>query len=81
MDWLGLLNFEVMHYGGYQVLPWSRHGGKMLSTHLPALGCLQLIVARKRTIPLTLNPMKSGKAKKRIPQAVGATRQWRKGQN
>jgi hypothetical protein len=63
LDWLSLLNFEVLHYGGYQVLPWSRQGGKLLSTHLPALGCLQLIVARKRTIPLTLNPMKSGKAK------------------
>lgn len=62
MDWLGLLNFEVMHYGGYQVLP-GRATGKMLSTHLPALGCLQLIVARKRTIPLTLNPMKSAKQK------------------
>ncbi|MCV5466802.1 SAM-dependent methyltransferase, partial [Escherichia coli] len=47
----------------------------------PALGCLQLIVARKRTIPLTLNPMKSGKAKTQLRPAVGATRQWRKGQN
>ena len=81
LDWLTLLNFEVLHYGRYQVLPWSRHGGKLLSTHLPALGCLQLIVARKRTIPLTLNPMKSGKAKTQLRPAVGATRQWRKGQN
>ncbi|EIY5151535.1 class I SAM-dependent methyltransferase [Klebsiella variicola] len=81
LDWLSLLNFEVLHYGRYQVLPWSRHGGKLLSTHLPALGCLQLIVARKRTIPLTLNPMKSGKAKTQLRPAVGATRQWRKGQN
>ena len=40
LDWLALLNFEVLHYGRYQVLPWSRHGGKLLSTHLPALGCL-----------------------------------------
>ena len=36
LDWLALLNFEVLHYGRYQVLPWSRHGGKLLSTHLPA---------------------------------------------
>lgn len=70
LDWLALLNFEVLHYGRYQVLPWSRHGGKLLSTHLPALGCLQLIVARKRTIPLTLNPMKSGKAKTQLRPAV-----------
>ncbi|ATG03876.1 methyltransferase type 11 [Lelliottia amnigena] len=78
LDWLSLLNFEVMHYSGFQVLPWTQQGGKMLTTHFPALGCMQLIVARKRTIPLTLNPMKQSKAKSRIRQAVGATRQFRK---
>ena len=78
LDWLSLLNFEVMHYSGFQVLPWTQEGGKMLTTHFPALGCMQLIVARKRTIPLTLNPMKQSKAKSRIRQAVGATRQFRK---
>jgi len=78
MDWLTLLNFEVMHYSRFQVLPWTRQGGKLLSTHLPALGCLQVIVARKRTLPLTLNPMKQSKAKRPIRQAVGATRQYRK---
>lgn len=78
MDWLTLLNFEVMHYSRFQVLPWTRQGGKLLSAHLPALGCLQMIVARKRTIPLTLNPMKQKKAKRQIRQAVGAARQYRK---
>lgn len=48
----------------------------MLSTHLPALGCMHVIVARKRTLPLTLNPMKSRKAKNQIRSAVGATRQY-----
>ena len=78
LDWLSLLNFEVMHHSGFQVLPWTRQGGKMLSTHFPALGCMQLIVARKRTSPLTLNPMKQSKAKTRLRAAVGATRQYRK---
>lgn len=78
LDWLSLLNFEVMHHSGFQVLPWTRQGGKMLTTHFPALGCMQLIVARKRTIPLTLNPMKQSKAKTRLRAAVGATRQYRK---
>ncbi|AGB79573.1 class I SAM-dependent methyltransferase [Pseudocitrobacter corydidari] len=78
LDWLALLNFEVLHQGRVQVLPWTKQGGKLLSTHLPALGCVQYIVARKRTIPLTLNPMKQNKAKSRIPQAVGATRQYKK---
>jgi hypothetical protein len=39
---------------------------------------MQVIVARKRTFPLTLNPMRQNKAKSRIQQAVGATRQYRK---
>jgi len=78
LDWLSLLNFEVLHYSRFHVLPWRRQGGKMLSTHLPALGCMQLIVARKRTIPLTLNPMKQSKSRQRVRQAVGATRQFRK---
>ncbi|MRS91070.1 methyltransferase domain-containing protein [Enterobacteriaceae bacterium RIT714] len=78
LDWLSLLNFEVMYYSGFQVLPWSGKGGKMLTTHLPALGCMQIIVARKRTVPLTLNPMKQSKSKARIRQTVGATRQYRK---
>jgi len=75
-DWLALLNFEVMYQRSFQVLPWSKQGGKMLSTHLPALGCMHVIVARKRTLPLTLNPMKSRKAKTQIRSAVGATRQF-----
>lgn len=75
LDWLSLLNFEVLHYSRFRVLPWSKQGGKLLSTHLPALGCLQLIVARKRTIPLTLNPLKQSRNKPRVRQTVGATRQ------
>ena len=78
LDWLALLNFEVLHQSQFQVLPWAKQGGALLGTHLPALGCLQLIVARKRTIPLKLNPMRQNKAKSRIQQAVGATRQYRK---
>ncbi|WNN49306.1 class I SAM-dependent methyltransferase [Siccibacter colletis] len=78
LDWLALLNFEVIYHGRFQVLPWTRQGGRLLSTHLPALGCMQLIVARKRTIPLTLNPMKARKAKASLRQTVGATRQYRK---
>jgi hypothetical protein len=76
-DWLALLNFEVMHQRSFQVLPWHKQGGNMLNTHLPALGCMHVIVARKRTLPLTLNPMKNRKATSPIRSAVGATRQYR----
>jgi len=46
LDWLSLLNFEVLHASRFHVLPWNKHGGKLLNAHIPALGCLQLIVAR-----------------------------------
>lgn len=78
LDWLALLNFEVLYQATFQVLPWKKQGGALLSTHLPALGCMQVIVARKRTIPLTLNPLKQRSAKTQLRPVVGATRQFRK---
>ncbi|CAH0284795.1 hypothetical protein WB66_16710 [bacteria symbiont BFo1 of Frankliniella occidentalis] len=78
MDWLSLLNYEVIHRSRFQVLPWNRQGGKVISTHLPALGCLNLIVARKRTFPLTMNPAKKSASKRQL-HAVGATSQYREG--
>jgi len=76
LDWLSLLNYEVMQRTRFQVLPWNRQGGRMISTHLPALGCLNLIVARKRTFPLTRNPAKKSASKRQL-QAVGVTSQFR----
>lgn len=76
MDWLGLLNYEVVQRTRFQVLPWNQQGGKVISTHFPALGCLSIIVARKRTFPLTMNPAKKKVAKNRIRAAVGATSQY-----
>lgn len=74
LDWLSLLNYEVIQRSGFQVLPWSRQGGQMISRHLPALGCLNLIIARKRTFPLTVNRAKKSATKPKL-QAVSATRQ------
>lgn len=61
LDWLALLNYEILHHGCFQVLPWNSWGERFLSTHIPAVGCLNLIVARKRTIPLSLNPLQQYK--------------------
>ncbi|WP_410016297.1 class I SAM-dependent methyltransferase [Sodalis sp. C49] len=72
LDWLSVLNFEVMHRSRFQVLPWRRRGGRLLSEHLPAIGCLSMIVARKRTFPLTLNPLKSKTLKASLRRTVGA---------
>lgn len=75
LDWLALLNYEIIYRRGTQVLPWHRQGGRILSTHFPALGTQHMIVARKRTLPLTLNPLKNRKIKSSLQSAVGATRQ------
>lgn len=78
LDWLSLLNYEVMQRTSFQVLPWNRLGGKMITRHLPALGCLNVIVARKRTFPLTMNPAKKSAGTRQL-HAVGATNQYRAG--
>lgn len=77
LDWLSLLNYEVIHQRRFLVLPCFEQGGGLLNTHLPALGCMQLIVSRKRTVPLTLSLKRIRQAKTQLRPAVGATRQSR----
>ncbi len=77
VDWLHVLNFEVLHLSRFQVLPWSRKGGEFLSRHLPALGCESMIVARKRTIPLTPMMLKGKLIRPGWRRAVGATKSFR----
>ncbi len=63
LDWLSLLNFEVLHYSRFHVLALEKQGAA-LNTHIPALGCLQLIVARKRPhYPAYANPLRHNKVK------------------
>ncbi|WMQ73991.1 MAG: hypothetical protein GPOALKHO_001009 [Sodalis sp.] len=60
LDLLEVVNFEVLHRAHLQMLPWRRRQvGRPLSTHFLAMGCLSLIVARKRTFPLRLTPLKN----------------------
>ncbi len=77
LDWLNLLNYEVMYRTRFQVVPWHRQGGKVISAHLPALGCLNIVITRKRTFPLTPMKAKKSLAKAQLRPAVNATRQFR----
>lgn len=77
LDWLSLLNYEVVYRTRFQVVPWHRQGGKVISTHLPALGCLNIVVARKRTFPLTPTKARKALTKAQLRPAVNATRQFR----
>ncbi|AIX74743.1 MAG: class I SAM-dependent methyltransferase [Mixta calida] len=78
LDWLSLLNYEVVYRSRFQVVPWNRQGGRMISTHIPALGCLNIMVARKRTLPLTMTPAKKISGKVKLRATVNATRQLHK---
>ncbi|WP_369789888.1 class I SAM-dependent methyltransferase [Rouxiella sp. WC2420] len=78
IDWLSLLNYEVMFKARFQVLPWHRQGGRLLSAHLPALGCMTVIVARKRTLPLLPTAKKMPARRQSIAQPVGANKSYRK---
>lgn len=49
----------------------------MISAHLPALGCLNIVVARKRSFPLTPTKTRMSLSKRQLPQTVNATRQFR----
>lgn len=81
LDWLGLLNYEVVYRTRFQVLPWHQQGGKLISAHLPALGCLNIVVARKRTFPLLPTRAKKSLSTSKIRQTVNATRQFRKAED
>jgi len=77
LDWLSLLNYEVVFRTRFQVVPWHQQGGKVISAHLPALGCLNIVVARKRTFPLTPTKAKKALSNAQLRPAVNATRQFR----
>jgi SAM-dependent methyltransferase len=73
LDWLRLLNYEVLHYANFHVLPWkSRHCSYNQKTSM--LGCLNVIIARKRTIPLTLNPMRAARLNLKFNNALGVVK-------
>lgn len=57
-DWLGVLNYEVVHHENFAVLPATKHlacsawAESMLSDSCSMIGSMYFIVARKRTFPL-----------------------------
>ncbi|ACR70344.2 class I SAM-dependent methyltransferase [Edwardsiella ictaluri] len=78
IDWLNLLNYEVLAASRFQVLPWHNPCVSLLSRHFPAMGCLMLIVARKRTVPLTLTPQRVLLAHHSIRRALGSAAKIRR---
>lgn len=74
IDWLSLLNYEIVSYRTTQILPWRWQAG-MMTRHFPSLGCNHLILARKRTYPLTLAKKRASAQGARLRPAVNVSRQ------
>lgn len=74
-DWLNLLNYEVVVSQRTQVIPWRARCG-MLTRHFPGIGCLTIILARKRTYPLTLEKKRAMAKGRCLRPVVNATRQY-----
>lgn len=56
IDWLSLLNYEVIEIKTFPFLPGTQRFSKIMLPLFPSLGCINFIVARKKTIPLMLLP-------------------------
>ncbi|CDL82938.1 class I SAM-dependent methyltransferase [Xenorhabdus szentirmaii] len=74
LDWLRLLNYEVIYHANFHALPWQNSN----NTYKSVFGCLNVIIARKRTIPLTLNPMRAALLKPKFSNALGAIKNFRR---
>ncbi|MFP3028869.1 MAG: methyltransferase domain-containing protein [Arsenophonus sp.] len=57
LDWLSLLNYEILQEQTFQIIPWI-NPDHFINRNLQFAGCINLIIARKRTLPLTPTPIK-----------------------
>lgn len=73
LDWLEVLNFEVLYRTHLQVLPWRRQGNLILNINFYVIGCLSVIVARKRTFPLSIKPLKNKASVQRLMRPAKVT--------
>ncbi|AEW44405.1 S-adenosyl-L-methionine-dependent methyltransferase [Serratia symbiotica str. 'Cinara cedri'] len=77
LNWLSLLNYEVLHQARFHVIPWEHKSDKFLCAHLLALGCMSVIVARKRTSPLTPTRLKRCTRRSSLDHAIGVIKSYR----
>lgn len=73
-DWLKLLNYEICEQFSCHILPWNQKNSP--HPHLTIFGCFHLIIARKRTIPMTLKPKSPRYTKANWGQPIGAAKSY-----
>ncbi|HAE78333.1 class I SAM-dependent methyltransferase [Morganella morganii] len=74
IDWLSLLNYEIMYHRLTVPIPWC-DPESFGNRYAQLLGCLGVIIARKRTVSLTFPPQKLRLLRPKLSNVVGATRQ------
>ncbi len=77
LDWLGVLNYEVLYLRNCQLFPWHSPE-RWINQHPNYFGALSVIVARKRTCPLTPTLLKFSRSRMKIGNALGATKSIKK---
>ncbi|MGP1923463.1 MAG: class I SAM-dependent methyltransferase [Arsenophonus sp. NEOnobi-MAG3] len=69
LDWLSLLNYEVLQEQTFQVIPWITPD-HFINRNLQIAGCINLIIARKRTLPFTPTPIKFMRTRMKISNTL-----------
>lgn len=77
LDWLSLLNYEVLQRQSFQIIPWIS-ADHFINRNLQFAGCINLIIARKRTLPLTPTPIKFMRTRMKIGNTMGVVKCWHK---
>ncbi|HGJ5875225.1 MAG TPA: methyltransferase domain-containing protein [Arsenophonus sp.] len=77
LDWLSLLNYEVLYQQSFQLIP-GISPDHFINSNLKFAGCINIIIARKRTLPLTPTPIKFIRSRMKIGNALGVVKCWRK---
>lgn len=76
LDWLSLLNYEVLQRQSFQIIPWISPD-HFINRNLQFSGCINLIIARKRTLPLTPTPINFIRTRMKIGNTMGVVKCWR----
>ncbi|VAY02229.1 hypothetical protein ARADI_0169 [Arsenophonus endosymbiont of Aleurodicus dispersus] len=71
--WLSLLNYEVLQQQSFQIIPWISPD-HFINRNLQFAGCINLIIARKRTLPLTPTPIKLMQPSIKVGKTLGVVK-------
>ncbi|MFP3019262.1 MAG: methyltransferase domain-containing protein [Arsenophonus sp.] len=77
LDWLNLLNYKILYQQSFQIIPWI-NPNHFINRKLQFAGCINLIIARKRTLSLTPISIKFMQTRMKIGNKFGIVKCWHK---